>query len=215
MKNILFLTCLLIGTFALPVEKTVLLDDVSNDPLLEQVEHPKDNKTVLEMDEDLDSFFEDYEKFMIEYEDKSNGMDYPFRALRILPDLETQTHFYTEAELLEIIYDTMPDIPEFLINFIAKMDADFIDYIVTNHPNFKELVKEMTPDTIKRFCQEVSSFGEKLGQLNEGAIINLHFIIPDIDKCIVRPTTATTASAAESISPKQVEKSKTEKSVEK
>uniref|UniRef100_A0A0R3TJ63 Halomucin n=1 Tax=Rodentolepis nana TaxID=102285 RepID=A0A0R3TJ63_RODNA len=84
------------------------------------------------------------------------------RGVQLYPYPRKHRDCYTRSELAEIVSDTMPNIPECLINFIADRDVGFLDYIIKNHNNFVGLVLHMNPCTINRFCKDVPLFGIKL-----------------------------------------------------
>ncbi|KAM7539419.1 hypothetical protein Aperf_G00000057396 [Anoplocephala perfoliata] len=101
-----------------------------------------------------------------------------------------------KREVIGIILDTMPDIPEELINEIGHVYPGLLEYIIERHSNFVKLVLYMEPGTIEHLCRCVPSFGKRLGTLNSGELLMIRKLHPKIDRCIVRPRRKTTRAPA-------------------
>lgn len=64
---------------------------------------------------------------------------------------------------------------------------------MSNHPDLNSLLNEMHADTVKRLCKDVPVFGKILGKVSDEMVEKLRMLYADIDKCIVKKTTTTTA----------------------
>lgn len=146
-------------------------------------------------------FGETYEDGDFYDDDQSQGMselaemdDHEFY------DCDSEDGFYPQRshrdDIIDIISDTMPNIPEELINEIGQSNPGLLGYIIQRHPNFRKLVMNMEPSTIEHFCRYVPSFSIRLGELDPHMLGILREIYPQIGSCIKRPITTTTFAPA-------------------
>ncbi|KAM3183900.1 hypothetical protein ACTXT7_009452 [Hymenolepis weldensis] len=197
-KSLLLLACLVIDTFAFPYQEPIFFDEIDNfSPYMGFSESEYngffDEYLPPDTDEfkicyDFDPTFDEHDQFFDN--ECYNEFETYCKDLRFITNLETQMDYFTTTELIDILFRTMPNIPEHLINFIAQTDAGFIDYIFRMHKIFEGLGKKMDACTVERFCKDVPFFGEKLGELSEEILKYLISKYPGLGKCIVI-TTAT------------------------
>lgn len=198
-KSLLLLACLVIDTFAYPYQEPFYFDEMDVcdnfspcrgfgesefDGFFD--EHFPPDTDEFEICEDFVPTFDEHDQFF--GNECYNEFETYCKDLQSIKDLETQMDYFTTTELIDIVYSIMHDIPKRLINVIAQTDGRFIDYIFRVHDNSKGPGKKMDAFTVERFCKDVPSFGEKLGELSDEVLKDLISKHPGLDKCIVSPT---------------------------
>ncbi|VDL39228.1 unnamed protein product [Hymenolepis diminuta] len=213
-ESLLLLACLAMDTFAYPYQEPFYFDEMdvcdNFSPCMGFGESEYDGFFDGYLPADTNEFevLEDFVHTFNEHDEHGqffgsecyNEFETYCKDLQSIMDLEAQMDYFTTIELIDIVYSIMPNIPESLINVIVQTDGSFIDYIFRVQDKSGGPAKKVEACTVKHFCKDVPSFGEKLGELSDEVLNDLISKHPGLDKCVVSPTGTANRTAIHAIS---------------
>nr|CDS32154.2 hypothetical protein HmN_000412200 [Hymenolepis microstoma] len=103
--------------------------------------------------------------------------------VKVLPGKYDNDHEYINPEVIDrntvdVIFETMPNIPPEITNALSQLDGDFADYILTNAVNPIDMIREMNEKTLKLAITYVPVFPKLLAQADAETIHSTFYKIP-------------------------------------
>ncbi|VDO00431.1 unnamed protein product [Rodentolepis nana] len=83
-----------------------------------------------------------------------------------------------DRNTVDVIFETMPNIPPEITNVLSQLDGDFAEYILTNAINPIDIIREMNEKTLKLAIIYVPVFSRLLAQADAETIHSTFYKIP-------------------------------------
>ncbi|VDL62123.1 unnamed protein product [Hymenolepis diminuta] len=85
---------------------------------------------------------------------------------------------FIDQNTVDVIFETMPNIPPEIINVLSQLDGDFANYILSSACNPTDMIREMNANTVKHAVYYVPGFSRLLAKSDMETIHSTFYKIP-------------------------------------